>query len=358
MGHLRWILLTIALTLAVGAAWGQPVIVAVSGGLARGERLVINGQGFGTREVAWPVLFDDFQGGNAGEALAPTPEAPWLVADDMGSLYLPRYSMIRQRTGDDMTCLQSFGPRGGAFQNNCRLGVDDARLARVYFSGWLLWENRAASTAALPLSVRLFEHGGSQERGLGCWRAYPRSGVQVGALTSLPCPAGDLQLTKHGYGLPEEGSWHRVEIWRSFGADRDAETFNLRVDGQDRILWAGNGPGCDLSTVTLVSWFGDPDERAAMDFYWSEVYLDDTRARVELGDAPRFEDCGHRELQIPEAWSDGQLTIRVRLGTFVEGDPVYLFVVDEQGRASGGCPVVEDPGSQGVSVVGGSSSQD
>lgn len=353
MKYSRMILSVLAMACWATAVQGQPNIAGVSGNLIEGEHLQIVGQGFGTKEIAGPILFDDFQNGSEGAELAGPPGSPWLLDDDMGGLYLPRYSSGQQRLGGDMSCLQSFGPRDGGFQNNCRFGLDDARLTQVYFSGWLYWENTAPSTEDVPLSVRLFEHGGSQEPGLGCWRAYPQSGAQYGALTSLPCAVGEIQNTQYGFGLPSAETWHRVEIWRSFGADLDAEVFNLRVDGDDKTQWAAGGPGCDLSTVTLVSWFGAPDERAAMNFYWSEVYLDNTRARVEIGNAAVFEDCSHREVQIPEAWSDGEVAVQVRGGAFVEGETLYLFVVDEQGQVSAGHAVSWDLGPPGPPVIKG-----
>ena len=49
-----------------------------------------------------------------------------------------------------------------------------------------------------------------------------------------------------------------------------------------------------------------------------------------------FSNCTHKEIQIPSAWSDGSITIKVNQGSFVTGQDLYLFVVDTNGIHSSG----------------------
>ena len=84
----------------------------------------------------------------------------------------------------------------------------------------------------------------------------------------------------------------------------------------------------------------DPNTSAgiARDFImdFDEIYVDVTRARVEIGDAATFGAFTHREAQIPTAWSDGSVTFTVNQGSFADGSTAYLFVVDDTGAASAG----------------------
>lgn len=72
--------------------------------------------------------------------------------------------------------------------------------------------------------------------------------------------------------------------------------------------------------------------------HWScdDVYLDNSWARVMVGNASTLIDSHHIEPQIPSAWSDTEIVATVNRGTFNAGDTAYLFVVDANGSVSNG----------------------
>jgi hypothetical protein len=77
-----------------------------------------------------------------------------------------------------------------------------------------------------------------------------------------------------------------------------------------------------------------------------EIILDDvylqfgTMARVELGDRAVYEQCTKLEVQVPEAWTETDLTIQVNHGgAFGSGETAHLFVVREDGKVSPGFPI-------------------
>jgi hypothetical protein len=73
---------------------------------------------------------------------------------------------------------------------------------------------------------------------------------------------------------------------------------------------------------------------------WSDdVYVDNTWARVMIGDNPVFSSARNREIQIPSAWSTNSITITANTASFPVGTPAYLFVIDSTGAASAGFPV-------------------
>jgi hypothetical protein len=76
-----------------------------------------------------------------------------------------------------------------------------------------------------------------------------------------------------------------------------------------------------------------------MKIYYDDVYLSSTQARVEIGDALTWENCTHREIQVPTAWSSSSITVTVNQGSFKNGDSAYLFVVDGDGNVSNGYPI-------------------
>jgi hypothetical protein len=83
--------------------------------------------------------------------------------------------------------------------------------------------------------------------------------------------------------------------------------------------------------------------------YIDSIYVDDSRQRVILSDEPTWKQVtsgqeSHREIQIPVTWSDGQIQIIARMGSFDTFAHKYLYVIGTDGQ-----PV----SAQGFSVVGG-----
>jgi hypothetical protein len=72
--------------------------------------------------------------------------------------------------------------------------------------------------------------------------------------------------------------------------------------------------------------------------YIDSIYVDDTRQRVIVSDEPTWStqvDTGqewHREVQIPTAWSDGQIQITVRQGSLDTFAGKYLYVIGPDGN--------------------------
>ena len=92
----------------------------------------------------------------------------------------------------------------------------------------------------------------------------------------------------------------------------------------------------DYDNFYLSSYFatdqGSPQPEAQI--YWDELYVDYTRARVEIGDASTWSACTHREIQIPASWSDTLITATVNTGSFPAGSQGYVYVVDASGVAN------------------------
>lgn len=80
--------------------------------------------------------------------------------------------------------------------------------------------------------------------------------------------------------------------------------------------------------------------------YWAaDVYLDNTWARVVVGNAPTLEASTHREIQIPISWSSSSITVQLNLRAFPSGAQAYIFVVDQDNIPSQGFPLDVAPPS-------------
>lgn len=80
-----------------------------------------------------------------------------------------------------------------------------------------------------------------------------------------------------------------------------------------------------------------PDEYA----YINNLYIDNTKARVEIGNASRWATCTRREIQIPSAWSSSSIRVTINQGTFGSGNTGYLYVLDANGSVNPtGYPII------------------
>jgi hypothetical protein len=145
-----------------------------------------------------------------------------------------------------------------------------------------------------------------------------------------------------------DGEWHCFQFEFTDSSDvsaADAE-FRVWIDGEPAEVRTGF---IARSTTYLKrpleigfynSWgpntaLGE-SAQAPNHYYMGDIYAAPTLARVEMGNAATYDACTHREVQIPTAWADTEITVTVNRGSFAADDEVYLFVVDDDGAKSAG----------------------
>jgi hypothetical protein len=148
------------------------------------------------------------------------------------------------------------------------------------------------------------------------------------------CDVGRQEVT--GVYHNNLDKWTRVERWLDMGNIDVANGYHAgSQDLQIRGAWSGQlrFSSCGDDTVyaesCVIGHFFNRQNGAAMRLYISELYMDNSFARVELGNAPTWAACTHREIQIPSAWSATEITVTVNQGAFEAEDDVWLYVVDE-----------------------------
>ncbi len=339
---LCWILL---LTAAGDAATAAPVVNAVEGIASQGDTLRVVGSGFGFKSPAAPLRYDNFEGGQEGSTLPAQSDGGWTTSSNNATL--PSYSRARQRLPGETCVLQDYST---AYRQEIGLrGIDADTL---YMTGWC-YRDDYAGTAMLSSNQKLwgnFSYAGElpQCRGDTYWS------TSSGHLYVVDGQGND---TLHDWGLgasPYLDRWFRLERYMAMGSP----------GGDDGRTWIG----ADLQRIASVegtiyttgnpydSWyighFYRKSDGGSLRVYWSEMYVDNTLARIELGNAPQWDACTRREIQIPVAWSDTQAEFICNLGTFGQGETAYLYVVDRAGdHPTAGVPVTvgqtNDPGPPG-----------
>jgi hypothetical protein len=141
-----------------------------------------------------------------------------------------------------------------------------------------------------------------------------------------------------------DGDWHRIDIQIAQSPDLVAVSVDGKpqwrrsstLAGAEREQWIPNPLGADGHTIGVGGMIDGPADgwlaRGSYDF--DDVFIDYTWARVELGDAPTWQACTVREIQPPQQWADGQITVQLNQGAFRKGQTVYAYVVDATGAVN------------------------
>lgn len=99
--------------------------------------------------------------------------------------------------------------------------------------------------------------------------------------------------------------------------------------------WGANGHTWDIGHMVDDSSRGCGTAGA---YQYDEVYLDHTRARVELVNASTWASTAIRAPQPPTSWSSSSIVAQLNKGAFANGT-YYLYVIDSTGAVSNGYAV-------------------
>ena len=334
--NLKIILILFAFLTLPNFVFGAPSISGVSGTISDGENVTISGSNFGTKTTPAPYRWDSFEQGEDGELVT-----GW--SGGTGS-DIARYSNEVQRGPKAHLITSKHAFRPGAenislCQNDYTNGYDV-----LYIDYWY----RLTPVDSSGISGRNYKP----------WRVWTNDiTMQFNPGTFPPVepygPAGIFSIYDNGYPNPPE-----VNMWN--GEDRDYGNWKheqVIVGVSDPGIANGTlhryvnsqpiGPFSDtlifrnrniLPTEIRIGHYwatdadpGDPETLPAntgADLYIDDLYIDRTWSRVEIGNAPTYGACTHREIQIPSSWSINSIDFSINQGFFNDGSGAYLYVTD------------------------------
>ncbi|CAK8725038.1 hypothetical protein GMJAKD_15445 [Candidatus Electrothrix aarhusensis] len=344
-----------------------PEISEISGALASGNTLMIKGSGFGTKSTAPPLRYDNFENGVAGENIMSTETAsegwfcPTGFVGHSGQDALS-FSNEQWRYPGTQSAKQEYiidkGP--GLILSNSKIPGMIPPTKELYVSGWFwfkMWDGLSINTKFINFGCEdVIKTDDTGIETLSGWQSrvdgYPASSSvnnsHLYAYLSDGCtqkrsdgtaPKANFQTPFNNLFRPDE-AWHRVETYLRIGTNgyRDYYIDSVKIGNVQGAFTSDN---CSIGYLLIGHYFksdrGIDDPKAVR--YWDELYVDVTRARVEIGDASDFNSSSHREIQIPITWNDKYLEITLNKGSFDTLEDKYLFVIDADNNPSGGFPL-------------------
>lgn len=336
----------------LGTCLAAPQISEVMGTVAHGQQAQITGAGFGPKSPAKPFLWAPFDGSSSPSPLGI--KTSWDAIQNMTYAAGEGYASTGaiKSTGISQTAPNAIW------------------TARVDASGFA-WNNYGQKMYLFRRVKRNFDINSSMN-----WKIF-RVWSNVNGANGYPdyyiaTSNGDVGVEgvnttgTYPYGTevqnPNEPRLAAVRgkanVWRTEEILAKANTSATATDGEFYHYVLGFGLAGKIPyTDYMLHYFRirDSDSQASMTraypihgvmnnyaadpswVYWADdVYMDNTWARVMIGNAPKLADCTYLEVQIPYEWGDGKVGVTVNLKSFPESEPRYIFVVDANGAQSTG----------------------
>lgn len=294
-----------------------------SGEYAHGDQFILTGSGFGAD--ARPLAFDSFDWGSPGDNLELSPNAPWSTTSNNGP------------EDPEISATRAYGPNTRSGMHNQDVsGNPDAGDSLCYLSNQDTLTGYVSLMHYYELTGSPTTHKGVRMQGTGgpsIFSAYPSMFVQdyftsSNRITYTWTTSSSNQDTDFGPGAYPEGQWNRLEYWYVMDQAPNGliqSWLNLTQDSlESGVTTLASGVSQSIFNFLLPFYFGNGGSGLG---WYNDVYISDTRARVEIGNASTWAGCTKREIQNPSAWSDTSITFTVNKGTLAAGTN-YLYTVD------------------------------
>lgn len=316
--RITW-LLACALSLTPSLSEAAPSISSTSGTITHGSSITITGSSFGSKggsDANKPLLWADFE-----SSINPTSLGVITSWDETENL-----------------SRQTSAPQYGISAGNV-IGTWDSGTGKRSFSFGVL---RTMSTLYLSGKRRFTESGTSNQKFFRIWADTGSDTLNItvngGMVYDEFCTTQSGRF--QGVTLPAN-AWEMHEfLWQQSTSNDVGKT-----SGNGYIEFIQNGNQAqliDTLCTDIAANYGQGNKLRVFDnftdsaalqpdgtnVYMDDFYLDDTWARVIIGNASTLAASTTREVQIPSAWSSTSITATVNRGSFGPSASAYLYVVD------------------------------
>jgi len=317
----------------------EPAISGVNGSVAEDNSITISGNGFGQKPTPTPQpwLWDTFEkngpdGGYVGANQAIIGQ--WEVGEGSNAV---RYSSAKSHAGS-RSAWHPF--KNGIY--NVSLSKN-ATFSKFYMEYWFY-----------------VDRVDNNSRNFKPWRLYGKDDT-ITYRYGLGCNYQNMNIDdtsckmQHTYwvGKPvDDGVWYHYQVYFKESDPATTQTGRVIQYSNDRKQGDKMTKDWDITAQTRCAadrhlsqlrighyWgldaAGSCAANGGADIYVDNVYIDNgTWAHIELGNNADYDSCTVREVQIPTAWSDSSITIKVNQGNFNKGEAAFLYVVDDNGNVN------------------------
>lgn len=313
--------------ISFSSVFANPSISGVTGNLTDGAEIVISGGSFGANNSLTPLIQDDLEWGNIGDTLS---DNGWINSG--GTL-----SDAQVHNGS-LSVNWHFGAAQGTayWYNNYKNIPGSTELYATY------WFYNSNANGRIQKLARFNSDQVYSGKPYLLLQGYSDSNKLYGELDGGD---GGYSSTLWDIRLAF-AKWYRIEIYLKLSTPEGASNGIAEITAvgvntvrlTDKITRGAGEVGKLLNTFMIGQSIVSIDSES--DVYADDIYVNNTRARVEIGDNQNWDQCAFREIQWKTtSWDNNNITFQVNRGNFATGSNAYLFVVDQAGNVSSGYPV-------------------
>jgi hypothetical protein len=334
--------------MASSEAIAAPAITNVSGAIAEGSSISITGTSFGTKNPVAPISWDNFENKTVGADVhntVPIDGHTWTVIKLSPGTDEVRFSNVRAHSGTKSVKISWLAESINAFG-----WAGKGPYSQLYIS---YWRYQTGTYVQGQHNHKQFYIYGNANVPTGsevpqAISFIPASDTRWGWMNNQNECDLSASITDVTYDQTRD-VWNRWEVWIKLNTPSVADGVVMKwIDTVLKINRSNYKHRCDNNPTGQWKDFrlghmwqqtGTPQLKEA---WFDDVYLDVTRARVEVCNTPTWAGRTHCEIQRPTAWSDTSVTVTLNRGSL--SNPAvfgYVYVVDADGNANAnGYPLV------------------
>ncbi len=324
-----------------------------SGALSDGSVIEINGVSFGEKNIVGPLVFENFDSNDAGRQ----------DGNSLRGENCSHHSSWRDSEWDHAPTYESDNNRiGSTLSGYYPLVANNTALN--HSNGWIDFAESHQPTILISIWIRYtYDSYDASSGNVKMYRMTDGTGdsddhtsLQVGSGNNDPGRgffslwAGDNfkpwpieSDNTLNFDYTNDGIWeNHIIMFKASDNNTSNGSAIIWIDGEkleDTNAMETWGTGDSWQSFTIGHYVANY-KAGNFHIYADDIYIDNTWQSVWIGDKPTWDDCTHREIQIPTVWSDNSITIKFNKGSFQTGDTAYLFVIDEAGNVSEGFEII------------------
>lgn len=352
------VMLTIASSSMPSQLSAAPIIASVSAHvLMHGVTFQLNGSRFGQKAYAPPLVWDN----GSGDVPTLLWDGAWPSKSSNPSFNL---HYARSERGINPPHLRDPGLLAGAHGENggAYSGSDVNLFKRMTLSAfpaffYASWYQRSDPNWVFggDNNYKVFDYStGSEPYAQTNWyiaygTPHPNSvsdtpqwiiNDDANSLQNPDANGNSFWWTK---GKSPMGGWEKIEVAIKATPSSDGY-IKVWEDGVQVVDYAGSTDKYPGTARTIaIGGFARMSGQPTNWRYFDDIYLDYGLSRVVLADSPTLAKAKVVEIQIPQSWTDSQITATANLGKFAPSQAVYVFVVDSTGAVSNAIALTADP---------------
>ena len=223
----------------------------------------------------------------------------------------------------------------------------------LYYSYAIRWTStNVVSGSATVLKYGRINSSPNRYNGPGNF-AFSSGGALTGAGSYFFAESGSGGYIFQQYATVSKDQWHRVEMYEKLsspaGSANGINWFSLdgNIWNRTEQINRAADQNFQLDNIILGLMCANISAPETVSMWVDDVYVDNTRARVEIGNASVWSNCTIRNIQIPTIWETetGHIKVDLNRGSFTSGSTAYLYVINRDG----------DVNNQGYPITIGSS---